>query len=94
MRKNNYIINTGDNLRPEEKLKKIEENRVKYGLSKKEIDALQFPQSEYKGGNIMSLEQIFNPKNNFNTIDKLNKLNMLKKGIEEKIAYLHYKSFK
>lgn len=37
LRKNNCIINTGDNMTKEQRKLKIEENRIKYGLTTEQL---------------------------------------------------------
>jgi hypothetical protein len=43
MRKNNCIINTGDNPTKEERKRRIDENRKLYGLTRDQIIAIKLP---------------------------------------------------
>ena len=43
IRKNNAIINIGDNPTKQERLRRIQENEKKYGLSEAQIEAIKIP---------------------------------------------------
>lgn len=59
-RKNKFIINTGNNMTSEEKENRIKKNKVKYGLSKAEIECLKLPnfkhRSQKKSENVLTLD--------------------------------------
>mmetsp|Transcript_6337 Transcript_6337/g.4774 ORF Transcript_6337/g.4774 Transcript_6337/m.4774 type:complete len:113 (+) Transcript_6337:237-575(+) len=85
-RKNNFIINTGDNLTVKEREKRINANKERYGLSAVQIKALKLPKAvEVQKDFILSHDQIFNVKNNFSVAEKLHHLEILKRAIEKKI---------
>lgn len=76
IRKNNFIINTGDNQTANERDARIKLNRQKYGLTMAEIKALKLPKSvaagRKKGGSggiVLTVEQIFNAKSNFSVVE-------------------------
>jgi hypothetical protein len=43
IRKNGCIVNTGDNMTPDERRQRREQNQQLYGLSQQEIDAIEIP---------------------------------------------------
>ena len=51
IRKNNFIINTGDNQTASERDARIKLNKQKYGLTQAEIKALKMPKSVARGAN-------------------------------------------
>jgi len=83
-RKNNCIINEGDNPNKEERKRKIEENRSKYGLTIDIIRSIKLPKV-HAGGikEIYSLEEI--ESNKFSTLEKIKHLEFLKRLIEKKL---------
>lgn len=61
MRKNNCIINTGDNPTKEERKRRIDENRKLYGLTRDQIIAIKLPKFKCKDVNhLLTLEEIEN----------------------------------
>jgi ABC-type antimicrobial peptide transport system ATPase subunit len=82
-RKNNFIINTGDNLTAEEREQKIKQNKKKYGLRPEVIRSLKLPQARktQKSEVVLTVEQIFHPKSNFSKIEKLHHLSNLRAAI-------------
>ena len=85
-RKNNFIINTGDNLTAKEREKRIKLNKQKYGLSQVEIKAMKLPKPvDARMDVILTIDQIFNAKSNFSVIEKLHHLDTLKTALETKL---------
>lgn len=73
MRKNNCIINTGDNPTKEERRKRIAENKIKYGISEEQINSIVLPKYKTKSAfNFLSLESIETDK--FTTLEILKNL--------------------
>mmetsp|Transcript_2893 Transcript_2893/g.2722 ORF Transcript_2893/g.2722 Transcript_2893/m.2722 type:complete len:140 (-) Transcript_2893:96-515(-) len=86
-RKNNFIINTGDNLTAKEREKRINMNKERYGLTLQEIKSLKLPKAVgVQKDLLLSLDQIFNAKSNFSVVEKLHHLEILKEAIEKKVA--------
>jgi len=84
-RKNNCIINEGDNPTKEERKKKIEENLAKFGLSPEFVKTIKLPRP--RNGpftEIFSLEEIESDK--FATLEKIIHLESLKKVIEKRLS--------
>ena len=86
-RKNNFIINTGDNLTAQNREMRIKENNQKYGLTSHEIKALKLPKPASKQ-TFLTIEQIFHPKSNFSIVEKLVELEKLRDGISKKLKRL------
>ena len=91
-RKNKFIINTGDNMTAEERELRIKQNQEKYGLSQKEINEIKL-QANKKYFNItnaelLKIDQIINPKNNFSTIEKLVHLHNLRLAALKKLEMI------
>ena len=87
MRKNKCIVNTGDNPNQEERKRKIEENRKKYGLEMSDVKKIKLPKknkSRFK--NVIMLEEILSDK--FSTIEKLNYLAELMRLTEYKLELI------
>lgn len=61
-RKNNFIINTNDNLTKQDKKRLIEQNRAKYGLSREEVKTIKLPRWRTQG--FLTLEEIETDKLN------------------------------
>lgn len=55
-RKNNFIVNTGGKLTKEEKLKKIQENKRLYGLSRETINSIVLPTAKPVKESIADME--------------------------------------
>jgi len=93
LRKNNFIINTGDNLTANERQKRINLNKAKYGLSESEVKALKLPKGvpQKKGQTVLTMDQILNPKNNFSTVEKLAHFDTLERAILKKLEYIESK---
>lgn len=68
---------------------KIEENKKKYGLRQEEIKKLKKPIGFSKNNKkrivVLNLNQIFQPKSNFSTVEKIYHLENLKKAILNKL---------
>ena len=87
VRKNKCIVNTGDNPNQEERKRKIEENRTKYGLDLSEVKKIKLPKknrSRFK--NVIMLEEILSDK--FSTVEKLNYLEELMRLTEYKLELI------
>jgi len=56
LRKNNFIINTNDNPTKEDKLRQIEENQQKYGLTREQVKIIKLPRWRTEG--FLTLEEI------------------------------------
>lgn len=83
-RKNNCIINTGDNPNKHERALKIEANRARYGLSEEAIARIRLPKkSKSRFQNIVLLDEIETPK--FSTIEKIEHLLRLLELVEYKM---------
>lgn len=86
-RKNNCVINTGDNPTRQERTRCIAENKDKYGLTKECVQSIRLPKtnnSQFK--DTIMLEEI--ETNKFSTIEKIHHLIMLKKAVQNKVEYL------
>lgn len=94
IRKNNFIINTGDNQTAIERDSRIKLNKLKYGLKMDEIKALKLPKShsangKAKGGKdslILSIDQIFSAKSNFSVLEKIQHLERLTGALQTKLS--------
>lgn len=90
IRKNNFLINTGDNLTLEERKRKIEENRKLYGLSKAQIRNFKIPKLLSQSvGHYLSIKQIIENKNNFSLVEKIEHLKRLKRCMRNKIRIIN-----
>ena len=86
-RKNNCVINTGDNPTKEERTRMIQENRCNYELTKEYVRNIKLPKTNTsKFKHTIMLEEI--ETNKFSTIEKIHHLIMLKKAVESKVEYL------
>lgn len=74
-RKNNFIINTSNNPTKEERKRQIEENRIKYGLTKEDVKAIKLPRWRTEG--FLTLDEIETDK--LSTLEKLIHLENLRK---------------
>ncbi|KRX04843.1 hypothetical protein PPERSA_06477 [Pseudocohnilembus persalinus] len=89
MRKNNSVINTGDNPTKEERQRNIEGNRKKYGLSQEEISKLEIPRYKTKLlYQYTSLEELESKK--YTTIQIYNNLHFVKGLVQKKIDRVKY----
>ena len=86
-RKNNCIINTGDNPNKHERALKIASNQVRYGLSEAELARIRLPKKrKSRFQNIVLLDEIETPK--FSTIEKIDHLTRLLKLVDYKMEIL------
>eukprot|EP00347_Sterkiella_histriomuscorum_P015500 403356794 len=89
-RKNNFIINTGNNLTQPEKEKRLRLNKQKYGLDLAFIKTLRLPKPESATGGkreaILSMDQIFAQKSHFTVVEKLKHLEALKNALCSKLG--------
>jgi len=86
-RKNNTIVNTGDNPTREERARKIAENQAKYGLDEATWKSIKLPKrnkSKYK--NVIMLEEI--ESNKFSTIEKIHHIMELQKLVQYKLELI------
>uniref|UniRef100_A0A7S3CPK8 Uncharacterized protein n=1 Tax=Strombidium rassoulzadegani TaxID=1082188 RepID=A0A7S3CPK8_9SPIT len=96
-RKNNFIINTGNNMTAPEREIKIGQNQEKYGLLKGEIEAInldKFKQRMNDKNVVLTIKQIFHPKSNFSVIEKIHHLKNLSRAAlkkARKIALLKHR---
>jgi hypothetical protein len=89
IRKNNFIINTGDNLTLEQRKIKIQQNKVKYGLNASYIRSLKIPKLLSQSiGHFLTIKQILDDKNNFSIVEKINQLKNLIKCMKKKITII------
>ncbi len=89
IRKNNFIINTGDNLTLEQRKLRIQQNRQKFGLSQSYIKSLKLPKLlSHSIGHFLTIKQIKDEKNNLSIIDKINQLSNLVKCMKKKIRII------
>ncbi|KAL4470193.1 hypothetical protein ABPG74_011804 [Tetrahymena malaccensis] len=84
LRKNNCIINTGDNPTKEERKRRIEQNRKIYGLTAKQIAEIKLPKVKKHAPQYMTLEDIENEK--FTNLEILTHLYNLKAEIVRRLA--------
>ena len=60
IRKNNCIINTGDNPNKEERKKRIDRNRILYGLTPSEVKSIKLPKNKNPiFSNLYTLEEVY-----------------------------------
>jgi len=93
-RKNNFIINTGDNQTAKERDQRIKLNKHKYGLTIAEIKALKVPKlTSHQGGDksskhgvVLTQDQIFNEKSKFSVVEKIEQLERLQAALERKLT--------
>ena len=86
-RKNNTIVNMGDNPNREERARKIAENEAKYGLDDATWRSVKLPKrnkSQYK--NVIMLEEI--ESNKFSTIEKIHHIIELQKLVQYKVELI------
>jgi hypothetical protein len=84
VRKNNCIINTGDNPNKIERARKISENQAKYGISEDLIKSIKLPKrrkSLFK--DIILLDEI--ETNKFSTVEKIEHLKKLHRLVSYKL---------
>ena len=87
LRKNKCIVNTGDNPNSEERKKKIEENRMKYGIAMDTVKGIKLPKrNKSKFKDVIMLEEILSDK--FSTIEKLHYLGKLKDLVNYKLELI------
>ncbi|CAD8067022.1 unnamed protein product [Paramecium sonneborni] len=83
-RKNNSIINTGDNMTQEERKKRIAENKKNFGISPADIALIKLPRYHVNSQtSFLSHDEIM--EGNFTTVEKINNLCALKKDILRKL---------
>ena len=83
-RKNCYIINSGNNMTTAQRDRKRRENQKLYGLTKEQLDAIQLP-PKLKNEHLMTRTQIYLPKTNLSTIEKLYHLHILEEHLVKEI---------
>jgi len=102
IRKNNFIINTGDNLTAKERDQRIKLNKQKYGLPLAEIKGLKIPKTSVvkggksggAGGLVLTIEQIFNAKSNFSVVEKIQHLERLQVALSHKLRIIEKRKLK
>lgn len=86
-RKNNCIINTGDNPNKAERARKISQNREKYGLSWEHLRLIRLPKRKKSlFENIVLLDEI--ETNKFSTVEKIEHLKKLLKLVSYKLLVM------
>ena len=89
IRKNNFIINNGDNLTLESKKLRIESNKKKYGLSKEYVKSLRIPKLlSMKIDQHLTIKQILDEKNNFSISEKIEHLENLVVCMRKKLELI------
>ncbi len=89
IRKNNFIINNGDNLTMESKKLRIESNKEKYGLSKEYVNSLKIPKLlSIKIDHHLTIKQILDEKNNFSICEKIEHLEELVVCMRKKLELI------
>ena len=84
VRKNNCIINTGDNPNKTERAKKILTNKEKYGIDMSVVNAIRLPKKKKSlFGDVIMLEEI--ETNKFSTVEKIDHLKKLHKLVTYKL---------
>lgn len=84
VRKNNCIINTGDNPNKAERSRKIAENREKYGISEEAVRQIRLPKRKKSlFDDIILLDEI--ETNKFSTVEKIDNLKKLLKLVSYKL---------
>jgi hypothetical protein len=92
IRKNNFIINTGDNMTLEQRKVRIEQNKekyfflIRYGLNTTYIKSLKIPRLlSHSICHHLSIKQILDENNNFSIVEKINQMKNLIKCMRNKI---------
>lgn len=89
IRKNNFLINTGDNLTLEQRKLKIEKNKERYGLPADYVKKLKIPKLLSQSiGHYLTLKQIGDPKNNLTIVEKIEQLKRLIKSMTNKLRII------
>lgn len=92
LRKYNCLVNEGDKLTAEQKVKLISENETKYGLEPAEVEAIELPSADPQAlAKILTYEQIKSNKSQFSTMELLKLYQNLEEALEEKLIYLENK---
>ena len=87
VRKNNCIINTGDNPNKKERAIKISKNREKYGISMEVTKQIKLPKKKKSlFGEIILLDEI--ETNKFSTVEKIEHLKKLQKLVSYKMLIM------
>ena len=92
-RKNNCLINTGDNQSKEDKKRKIEENLKKYGIEQEYIKLIKLPKARKDCvAKYFTVEEIDTDR--FTTVEKLMFSEQLVAEIEKKLRGLEEEKLK
>lgn len=80
-----------------EREQKIAQNKEKYGLMEAEIEELRLPKKKHLSGKsgselVLTLDQIFHPKSNFSTLEKIHHLHNLRDALHAKLERVEKKS--
>ena len=85
-RVNGYLVNDGDKMTKELKLKKKEENRIQYGLSQAYIEYLKIPKA--CNVKVYELDKIMNSRKKLTTSEKIEHLLHVKEALEKRLTLL------
>lgn len=89
IRKNNFIINSGDNITQDQRNFRIKLNNEKYGLSKEFINSLKIPKLlSLSMGHHLNIKQIMDDKNNFSILEKIDQLKNLIECMKKKLQFI------
>ena len=89
LRKNNYIINTGDNLTTEKKNKLLQENKDKYEYPSSYYKNLKIPRLLSNSiGRHLTIKQVMDAKNNLTIQEKIEELTNLVNCMNKKIEII------
>ena len=90
VRKFGFLVNQGGKLTREEKLKLIEQNRIKYGLSEEEVLNIKLPAPCHLV-QLHDCNKIMNPRTRLTVIEKINHMIKLYDALLSKLEMLKSK---
>ena len=89
LRKYGCIINTADNMRPEQVKKLREKNKKQYGLSSNFVGNLHLPKARVKEWlKVLTIDQIVNEKSGFSSAERVHHLQILVTALSRKLKKL------
>lgn len=86
-RKFGFLVNQLGKLPPAEKKALIEANRLKYGLTEEEVDAIKLPAPCHLV-QVYDITKIMNPRLKLSTLEKINHCINLKEALESKLEMI------
>ena len=89
LRKNNFIINTGDNLTLDDRKLRLKLNQKRFGMDRELLKSLKIPKLLSQSiGHFLTIKQLKDPKNNLSIVEKINGLKNLISCMNKKLRII------